>query len=44
MYRFPKYECDGGKCYHLLSNKWRETTNFIDKAWCMRTQKLYSKQ
>ncbi len=34
----------GGKCYHLIRNEWRKTTNFIDKAWCMRTQKLYSKK
>ena len=35
---------DGDKFYHRLTNEWRETANFIDKAWCMRTQKLYLKQ
>ncbi len=40
---FPNMN-DDNKCYHLLRNEWRHTANFIDKAWCMRTQKLYSKQ
>ncbi len=37
---FPNMN-DGDKFGHLIRNKWRETTNFIDKAWCIRTQKLY---
>ncbi len=31
----------GDTFYHLIRHEWRETANFIDKAWCMRTQKLY---
>ncbi len=34
---------DGNKFYHLIRNEWRETVNVIDKAWSMRTQKLYLK-
>ncbi len=37
---FPNMN-DGDKSYHLIRNEWRETANFIDKDWCMRTQKLY---
>ncbi len=34
---------DGNRFYHLIRNEWRETANFIDKTWCMRTQKLFKK-
>ncbi len=38
---FPINMNDEDKFYHLIRNEWRETANFIDKSWCMRTQMSY---
>ena len=32
---------DDQKFQYLIKNEWREVSNFIDKAWEMRSQKLY---